>query len=54
MIGVHTLIGIGEGLITGITVGAVLNVRPDLVYGAADLAISGDPYAAQSPLRGSA
>jgi cobalt/nickel transport system permease protein len=37
MIGVHVLIGIGEGLITAATVGAVLNVRPDLVYGATDL-----------------
>jgi cobalt/nickel transport system permease protein len=54
MIGVHTLIGIGEGLITGVTVGAVLNVRPDLVYGAADLPLTSEPYAARSPLRGSA
>lgn len=37
MVGVHTLIGIGEGIITGLTVGVVLTVRPDLVYGAADL-----------------
>ena len=37
MVGVHTLIGIGEGVITALTVGAVLGVRPDLVYGAADL-----------------
>ena len=28
MVGVHFLIGIGEGLITAITVGVVLNVRP--------------------------
>ncbi len=33
--GVHALIGIGEGVITALTVGAVLAVRPDLVYGAA-------------------
>ncbi|MGN9787001.1 energy-coupling factor ABC transporter permease [Nonomuraea sp. ZG12] len=32
--GVHVLIGIGEALITSLTVGAVLAVRPDLVYGA--------------------
>ena len=32
MLGVHALIGIGEGLITGLTVGAVARVRPDLVY----------------------
>lgn len=32
--GVHTLIGLGEGLITAATVAAVLAVRPDLVFGA--------------------
>jgi cobalt/nickel transport system permease protein len=37
MVGVHTLIGIGEGVITALTVGAVLAVRPDLVAGASDL-----------------
>jgi cobalt/nickel transport system permease protein len=37
MVGVHTLIGIGEGVITALTVGVVLGVRPDLVDGAADL-----------------
>ena len=37
MAGVHTLIGIGEGVITALTVAAVLAVRPDLVHGAADL-----------------
>ncbi len=30
--GVHTLIGIGEGLITATTVATVARVRPDLVY----------------------
>ena len=35
MVGVHLLIGIGEALITTVTVGAVLAVRPDLVRGAA-------------------
>ncbi|MET0145280.1 MAG: energy-coupling factor ABC transporter permease [Ilumatobacteraceae bacterium] len=34
MTGVHTLIGIGEGIITALAVGAVMAVRPDLVYGA--------------------
>jgi cobalt/nickel transport system permease protein len=34
MSGVHALIGIGEGLITGAIVAAVLGVRPDLVFGA--------------------
>ncbi|MEU3303308.1 MULTISPECIES: energy-coupling factor ABC transporter permease [unclassified Streptomyces] len=37
MVGVHLLIGIGEALITMATVGAVLAVRPDLVYGARGL-----------------
>ena len=37
MIGVHLLIGIGEGVITGLTVAAVMASRPDLVYGARDL-----------------
>ncbi|HEX5950786.1 MAG TPA: energy-coupling factor ABC transporter permease [Actinomycetota bacterium] len=36
-VGVHTLIGIGEAVITALTVSAVLAVRPDLVYGARDL-----------------
>jgi cobalt/nickel transport system permease protein len=34
MVGVHVLIGIGEGIITALTVGMVLSVRPDLVHGA--------------------
>ncbi|MFB7914640.1 energy-coupling factor ABC transporter permease [Streptomyces sp. NPDC056061] len=38
MVGVHVLIGIGEALITALTVGAVLAVRPDLVHGARGLA----------------
>lgn len=37
MVGTHVLIGIGEGLITMLTVGAVLAVRPDLVRGVRDL-----------------
>jgi cobalt/nickel transport system permease protein len=32
IVGVHCLIGIGEGVITALTVGAVAAVRPDLVY----------------------
>ncbi|MFC7340123.1 energy-coupling factor ABC transporter permease [Saccharopolyspora griseoalba] len=32
MIGVHALIGLGEGLITAATVGAVAAARPDLVH----------------------
>lgn len=37
MVGVHVLIGLGEAVITSLTVGAVLSVRPDLVYGARGL-----------------
>lgn len=37
MVGVHALVGIGEGLISAVAVGAVLASRPDLVYGARDL-----------------
>jgi len=38
MVGVHLLIGIGEGIITAMTVSAVLSIRPDLVHGARYLA----------------
>src|SRR5690606_24422003 len=34
MVGVHLLIGLGEAVITALTVGAVVAVRPDLVHGA--------------------
>ncbi|HET9501069.1 MAG TPA: energy-coupling factor ABC transporter permease [Marmoricola sp.] len=34
MVGVHVLIGIGEGVITALAVGSIIAVRPDLVYGA--------------------
>jgi cobalt/nickel transport system permease protein len=37
MVGVHVLIGVGEALITALTIGSVLAVRPDLVYGARSL-----------------
>ncbi len=33
MVGVHVLIGIGEAVITAMTVGSIVAVRPDLVYG---------------------
>ena len=38
MLGVHTVIGIGEGIITGLVVAAVVASRPDLVVGAEGLA----------------
>jgi cobalt/nickel transport system permease protein len=34
MLGWHSVIGIGEAVITGLVVGSVVAVRPDLVYGA--------------------
>jgi cobalt/nickel transport system permease protein len=37
MVGVHVLIGIGEGVLSALVVSAVLATRPDLVVGAADL-----------------
>ena len=40
MLGVHTLIGIGEGIITAMAVSSVLAVRPDLVHGAAHLPVA--------------
>ncbi len=36
MAGVHSLIGIGEGLISAAIVGSVIAIRPDLVHGTAD------------------
>ncbi|MDQ2635486.1 MAG: energy-coupling factor ABC transporter permease, partial [Actinomycetota bacterium] len=32
MLGTHALIGVGEGLITAVTVMAVARARPDLIY----------------------
>jgi cobalt/nickel transport system permease protein len=40
MLGWHTLIGIGEGLVTGLVVGAVVASRPDLVHGAQGLVVA--------------
>ena len=37
MVGVHSLIGIGEGVLSALVVAAVLAARPDLVAGARDL-----------------
>ena len=39
MVGVHSLIGIGEGVLSALMVSAVLATRPDLVVGAHDLDI---------------
>ena len=43
MTGVHTLIGVGEGVITAMTVSAVLATRPDLVHGASPLRFATSP-----------
>ncbi|MEU2248505.1 energy-coupling factor ABC transporter permease [Streptomyces sp. NPDC019224] len=57
MTGVHVLIGIGEALITALTVGAVVAVRPDLVHGAKGLAaplklrVDGELVDAPAPAR---
>ena len=37
MVGVHTLIGLGEGAITFLAVASIVAVRPDLVHGARPL-----------------
>ncbi|MEW1904284.1 MULTISPECIES: energy-coupling factor ABC transporter permease [unclassified Streptomyces] len=64
MVGVHVLIGVGEAVITMLTVGAVLAVRPDLVYGARGLTaplklrvggelVDAEPAAPAAPAQGS-
>jgi cobalt/nickel transport system permease protein len=40
MLGVHILIGVGEAVITAMTIGAVMSARPDLVYGARGLPLA--------------
>ena len=40
MAGTHTLIGVGEGLLTALVVSSVLATRPDLVWGARHLPLS--------------
>lgn len=37
MLGWHTVIGVGEAVITGLVVGSVVTARPDLVHGARPL-----------------
>jgi len=52
MVGVHALIGVGEGLITAATIALVISVRPDLVYGAGDLARHLEFRSQANPARG--
>lgn len=51
MTGVHFLIGIGEGVISALAVGAVLAARPDLVFGASDLDRSQAAQRRSMPIR---
>ncbi|GAA4987491.1 energy-coupling factor ABC transporter permease [Actinopolymorpha pittospori] len=50
MLGWHVLIGIGEAVITALTVGSILAVRPDLVHGARHLLASRELTVRTSPL----
>jgi cobalt/nickel transport system permease protein len=47
MLGVHALIGIGEGTIAAITITAVARVRPDLVYALHGRSLSAEPATAR-------
>jgi cobalt/nickel transport system permease protein len=47
MVGVHLVIGVAEGIITALVVGAVLAVRPDLVRGLRPRRSESMPVAAQ-------
>jgi cobalt/nickel transport system permease protein len=49
MVGVHTVIGLGEAVITGLVLASVLATRPDLVRGAEDLGAAARTR--QRPLR---
>ena len=51
MVSVHALIGVGEGVITGLALGAVLRARPDIVAGVADLNLNALSRATQVPMR---
>jgi cobalt/nickel transport system permease protein len=42
MIGWHTLIGVGEAVVTGLVVGSVVATRPDLVHGARPFLVERD------------
>ncbi len=51
MVGWHTVIGIGEGLVTGLVVAAVVASRPDLVRGAHGLADTDELEIRQAGIR---
>jgi cobalt/nickel transport system permease protein len=46
MVGTHVLVGIGEGVITYLTLSTVLRTRPDLVYGARTTVVPREAVAA--------
>ncbi len=50
MVGVHTVIGLGEAAITVLVLGPILASRPDLVHGARDLAPQVPPIRAEPAL----
>jgi cobalt/nickel transport system permease protein len=52
MVGVHTLIGVGEGVLTALVVGSVVAVRPDLVHGARRIRAASIQAAAPAPSSG--
>lgn len=52
MAGVHTLIGVGEGVLTALVVGSVVAVRPDLVHGARRIRAASIQAAAPAPSSG--
>jgi cobalt/nickel transport system permease protein len=54
MVGVHVLVGIGEGIITFLAVGSIIAVRPDLVYGARPILEQRDLVIRTQPTAGAA
>ena len=52
MASVHTLIGVGEGVLTALVVGSVVSVRPDLVHGARRIRAASIQAAAPAPSSG--
>ena len=52
MASVHTLIGVGEGVLTALVVGSVVAVRPDLVHGARRIRAASIQAAAPAPSSG--
>jgi cobalt/nickel transport system permease protein len=51
MLGTHSLIGIGEAVITTLTIGAVLASRPDLVHGARAGDLNDESLTSRRPIK---